>query len=136
MELIQVRGQQTLEKQNEIIRLFKSDFDQLSRIPARDDEKDYYASLETKINASLNQVKEATSRQFLIQDPECISTIHFLLGRKIKRMNVYMRSSDAARLPSDIGLLTRQAKKFLVDELTINIGSFHVILETHKIDGG
>jgi hypothetical protein len=113
MDLIRVRGQQTLESQNEIIRLSKPDFGQLSRIPARDDEKDYYIELESLINASLNQVTESTSRQFLIQNPECISTIHFLLGRKIKRMNVYMRSSDAARLASDIGFLTRQAKKIL-----------------------
>jgi hypothetical protein len=132
MDLIRVRGQQTLESQNEIIRLSKPDFGQLSRIPARDDEKDYYIELESLINASLNQVTESTSRQFLIQNPECISTIHFLLGRKIKRMNVYMRSSDAARLASDIGFLTRQAKKYSVDKLTINIGSFHVLLENEK----
>lgn len=129
MQLIKVRGQLTLENSHQKITLTKSEFSQLTRIPVLPDEKTYYAEIEDNINAQVSLGLEPTTRQFLVQNSECISTIHFLLGRgEFNTMLVYMRSSDAKRLPSDIGFLSRMAVRFNVSLLQISIGSFHVIL--------
>lgn len=124
MELIEVRNELTLEILGETIDVFGACIYELSCIPPRDDEKSYYASIESQIDA-LSVESFGTSRQLLVQNQECISSIQILRGRKTPTMMVFMRSSDSARISSDLGFLARMAIKTGVVKIEIKIGSFH-----------
>jgi predicted nucleotide-binding protein len=130
MHLVKVRDQNTLEQHDVKLTLSVSDMAHLVNIPTHPDEKTYYAAIESQIDAKFNEVNDATSRRILVQNDECISVLQFLLGRgEHNTMLVFMRSSNALRLPSDVGFLCRLAVKFDVQRLIINIGSFHILLD-------
>lgn len=130
MHLLQVRGQHILEINNVTLELSKEEYLDLANIPARDDEITYYQSITTQISEALETIpiEGVTTRRIVIQNSECISLIHLLLMRPTQIMNVYMRSSDAARIASDLGFLSRHAASLDIGLLRITMGSFHVIL--------
>lgn len=128
MELIKVRNQLTLEEQWVRITLSREQYTQLVSIPALDDEKDYYTSISDQITAKSLEVKEGTTRQFVVQNQECISTLQLMQSRTNSSLNVFMRSSDVKRLPSDLGFLSRLATKYSVKTINISISSLHIIV--------
>ena len=128
MELVKVRNQLTLEEQWVRITLSKEQYTQLAGIPALTDEKDYYTSIINQVSDKSLEVREGTSRQFLVQNQECISTLQFMMSRTNSSLNVFMRSSDVKRLPSDLGFLSRLAIKYSVDRINISISSLHIII--------
>lgn len=128
MELVKVRGQWTLEEREKIT-LSEPYIDELSRIPSRDDEKDYYASIENDLDTIVKGTEDPWSRKLVSTNDECITAVQLLALREHPTILVFMRSSDAARLASDIGFLCRLAKKYKADRVEITISSFHVILK-------
>jgi hypothetical protein len=126
--IVMVRGQTTLETLNVSISLGKKRYSEFAGIPVLEDEKTYYTEIQNAVEDKFSLMNESTSRQYIIQNDECISTLHFLLAREKNRLFVYMRSSDTARIASDLGFLSRLANKYSIDELLITIGSLHTIL--------
>lgn len=110
------------------ITLSREQYTQLVSIPALDDEKDYYTSISDQITAKSLEVKEGTTRQFVVQNQECISTLQLMQSRTNSSLNVFMRSSDVKRLPSDLGFLSRLATKYSVKTINISISSLHIIV--------
>lgn len=129
MELVKVRDQFTLELLPTILEIPSTQFHVFTGIAPKDEEKAYYASIESQIEPALKSQEDKASRRILIQNSECISSLHFLVGRKINRLNVYMRSSNVNILPSDLGFLVRQAQKYGVDKVVVHFGSIHIVLE-------
>lgn len=130
MRLVKVRGQLTLESIDVKIQLYGADITALSRQEVLPDEAEYYAEIEEAMDKRDRELTEDyTTRQFIVQNTECISSIHVLRGRGTENcMYVYMRSSDVKRLPSDLGFLCRMATKYSLPEVRVVIGSHHIVL--------
>lgn len=132
MEHIIVRNEETLEIVGKTLVLEQKQFSTLSNNEPLDDEKEYYSQIESQIAQGIKLIIEKegfTSRKLIFQNSECISLIQFLLFREENHMFVHMRSSSTARIASDLGFLTRLAKKYDITVIHITISSFHVILK-------
>lgn len=136
--LVKVDGILTMESISQRLEIDRDDFYELSRVYPREDELEYYQSISNEISKEYQILtasqKKDTNRRFIIQNNECISMIHFLFGRHINCMSVYLRSSSSEKLPSDLGFLARTAIKYDVHKIVINFGSFHVnIIQTEDL---
>ena len=128
MELLNVRGEDTLELLGQVLTIKEKDFARYAETQEREDELEYYKSISDSL-LSHSLFADTTTRQSLIQNSECISLIHFLKGRgQRNRMEVYMRSSDVARLPSDLSYLAKVAIAYGIHEIRITFGSLHIKL--------
>ncbi len=85
-----------------------------------------------KVDTILN--KDKFSRQAIVtwmpneKSNHCLSMVHVLRERNKNIMNVYIRSSDASKLHSDISFICILALKLGIEELRIFIGSLHIYL--------
>lgn len=128
LALVTVDGKLTLESTTQALTFSKIQMMELAKIPPLSIELEYYEQIRKDVTSESFKCVENTSRRFITQNNECISSIQILAGRKPNVMNVYMRSSSVAKLPSDVGFLARLALTYQVDELNILIGSLHIIL--------
>ena len=54
------------------------------------------------------------------------------MDRPVNKIIAYFRSSDAYRLPSDLGFICRLAQKIKNSEIEVIIGSMHIYMEEKK----
>lgn len=128
MDFIKVDGKNTLEIRSVHSIYSKEDMEELAKTPHLPEEYEYYDELRESIISESLKIKEGQTRRFMVQNSECISTIHFLLNRNPSILSVYMRSSDVRKLPSDLSFLSQMALKYGAHEMNVNIGSLHIIL--------
>lgn len=100
---------------------------------ANHNEEIYYSAIQSEIHDTYGSITDSDgnlSRQIIYTGRECITTIQMLMNRDNgNTMLVYMRSSNANILSSDIGFLCRLALTYNIDRVKILIGSLHVILK-------
>jgi len=141
MDIINVRGQLTLEDTCVQYTIYKEHFELLAQNePRNDNELQHYLQLAEQLYDVLDTDKgtEDNSRQLRVVHektdgwPCCIVTIQLLAGQRDPRQLVcYWRSSSADFLPSDLGFLARVALEHDCDEIVCFAASLHVELMEH-----
>jgi hypothetical protein len=141
VEVINVRGQLTLEDTCVQYTIYKEDFEALSRNAPRDTaEFTHYRSLMDALETEVEKAggTENNSRQLRVVHeatdgwPCCISVVQLLAGNRNPRQLVcYWRSSSADFLRSDLGFLAEVALRYDCDEIVCFAASFHVELMKH-----
>lgn len=138
--IVEVNGKLLLESVTDnVITIESKYFARLGRLNPLSDEIDHYIKNEKDL---ASKVKEeggpTTNRRIYVSyqtdlktNLHCISLIQLLLGRETNVMNVYLRSSDTRRFPSDLAFFCRIGKTYNIDVLQIFIGSQHIYLEEH-----
>jgi len=136
--IVDVEGELILETSlDNVITITSKYFERLGKLPPLEDEFDHYDQNEKDLTSKIQEsCGNLTSRRMYVsyqtsldKNLHCISLIHVLLGRDQNVLNVYLRSSDAKRFPSDLAFFCRLGMKFNIDVIQIFIGSFHIYLE-------
>jgi hypothetical protein len=136
-EIVEVGGRLTIEQSaSEVFEIPSKYFERIGAIQPLSDEIENYTEKEEDLLEKVLEFKgDLTNRRIYkswqtsaVENLHCITMIQLLLGRQTSVMSVTLRSSDAARFPSDLAFLCRIAKRFNVDLLRIFIGSFHMYI--------
>lgn len=137
MEIIEVRGQLTLEAQGIVFDIeTPADIKRLAEKEARADEREHYDQLAEEFKAIVDDPKEEwQSRQLVVAHQPihgtrlwCFTSLQLLRGRERDLLLVVMRSSSTRRLVSDLGFICRLALEYNAEMIRVVIGSFHVEL--------
>jgi hypothetical protein len=139
MKLVKVGGKFTIENTMVVLTLTDEEVNNLaSNIMFTPEFDDYTKKREDFKNLiqgnSLNTSRRLVLSYPVLEDSEnhCITLIQVLLGRELNKLIVYLRSSDSARISSDLGFICKLAKmvKGAAIEVNIIIGSFHTYVES------
>lgn len=138
MDLVKVANHWTLEATGVTLRFDRPELiAELAENPVHTEEGQEYDRmaeiLRRRRGLTLN---DPTSRQIVMahepvpgtSDHWCFSSIQLLLDRTRPTMVVHQRSSDTARLSSDLGFLARRAQEWNIQVIVLVIGSLHTIL--------
>lgn len=142
MEVINVRGQLTLEKTAVQVTFLWEELILLSQNePRTSEEGAHYQQLESQLayeySKAMNKADDNSRQVRVVHEatdgwPCCISVVQLLVGDRDRRQLVcYWRSSSADFLPSDLGFLARVGLKYEVDELVCFMASLHIELMKH-----
>lgn len=126
--IVDEQGRLTLESIGVTFWIRRPEIDALATIAPQPVEIEQYLALHDQLSMAVH-ANERVSRRVVVTNPTwCPAYLQVLRGRSKNTLIAAFRSMDNARLPSDLGFLSREAQAFGLDQVIVSIGSLHTVL--------
>jgi len=135
-EIVEVKDRLTLEFQGVSYTIPKKHFSRLSSFPFLEGEISEYCHLREELHEKIQQFgspQDTTRQNIIVHSPDntgawCWTSLQLLRGRKNNTLIANMRSNSSSRVQSDLAFLCIIGISYNVENIVVNVGSFHIEL--------